>query len=141
MVSHDDNRLHARIRAEFGEMPRLKLTLPQAARLFNLERTRCERVLRALVDTGELLNDGKTFAQAGVGRRWVTPTANSLARRHVSTTSNTQRFLNSRGCRQRERCRRRRHIQEIAGATPPSLDRRAPTALSKAHRIQVIQGP
>jgi hypothetical protein len=84
MVSHDDNRLHARIRAEFGEMPRLKLTLPQAARLFNLERTRCERVLRALVDTGELLNDGKTFAQAGVGRRWVTPTANSLARRHVT---------------------------------------------------------
>ena len=38
----EDGDLDRRIRAEFVEMPGLKLTLPQAARLFNLEQARCE---------------------------------------------------------------------------------------------------
>jgi hypothetical protein len=63
--THEDTDLTRRIRAEFGEMPGLKLTLPQAARLFNLERERCERVLGALVDEGELSSDGKAFIRAG----------------------------------------------------------------------------
>jgi hypothetical protein len=67
----DDDAVHHRIRAEFGEMPGLKLTLSQAARLFDLERGRCERVLGTLVDAGELWNDGQSFARVGEGRRWA----------------------------------------------------------------------
>jgi hypothetical protein len=69
--THEDADLHARILAEFGEMPGLKLTLPQAARLFNLEPKRCERVLGALVDGGALSIDGMAFVRAGYGRRWA----------------------------------------------------------------------
>jgi hypothetical protein len=65
--THEDADLHARIRAEFGEMPGLKLTLPQAARLFNLEPGRCERVLGELVDDGALSIDGMAFVRAGDG--------------------------------------------------------------------------
>ena len=56
VLSHGgpDDHLHVRIRAEFMEMPGLKLTIPQAARLFNLDAVRCERVLGALVDSGAL---------------------------------------------------------------------------------------
>jgi hypothetical protein len=67
----EDADLHTRIRAEFVEMPGLKLTLPQAARLFNLEQARCQRVLGALVDGGALASDGKAFVRAGGGRRWA----------------------------------------------------------------------
>jgi len=63
--SQEDADLQGRIRAEYVEMPGLKLTLPQAARLFNLEQGRCERVLGALVDDGALSNDGKAFVRAG----------------------------------------------------------------------------
>jgi hypothetical protein len=69
--AHEDADLHRRIRAEFVEMPGLKLTLPQAARLFNLEQARCERVLGALVDDGALSSDGRAFARSGDGRRWA----------------------------------------------------------------------
>jgi hypothetical protein len=68
-ASRDDVDLRTRIRAEFSEMPGLKLTLPQAARLFNLEHARCERVLGALVNGGALSSDGKAFVRAGDGRR------------------------------------------------------------------------
>jgi hypothetical protein len=70
-AGRDEIDLHTRIRAEFGEMPGLRLTLPQAARLFNLEHARCERVLGALVDRGALSSDGKAFVRAGEGRRWT----------------------------------------------------------------------
>jgi hypothetical protein len=61
--------LHLRIRAEFAEMPGLKLTLPQAARLFNLEKERCERVLGRLVEAGALAVVGRTFVSAGAIRQ------------------------------------------------------------------------
>lgn len=64
-----DAELCARIEAEFREMPGLTLTLPQAARLFSLDPDRCERVLDALVHTGLLRTDGRSFARADVGRR------------------------------------------------------------------------
>jgi hypothetical protein len=60
---HDDGELSVRINAEFGEMPGLRLTLPQAARLFNVERTQCERVLGALVKRGALASDGRAFVR------------------------------------------------------------------------------
>ena len=68
--SHEDADLLTRVRAEFQEMPGLKLTLPQAAWLFNLERARCERVLGALVGGGALSSDGGSYLRAGDGREW-----------------------------------------------------------------------
>lgn len=65
-IEHD---LCARVWAEFREMPGLNLTLPQAARLFSLERARCARVLDALVVSGVLTSDGSAFARADSGRR------------------------------------------------------------------------
>lgn len=65
-IEHD---LCARVWAEFREMPGLRLTLGQAARLFSLERVRCARVLDALVGSGVLTTDGDAFARADSGRR------------------------------------------------------------------------
>ena len=65
-VEHD---LCARVWAEFREMPGLDLTLPQAVRLFSLDRARCARVLDALVVSGVLATDGVGFARADSGRR------------------------------------------------------------------------
>lgn len=50
-----------RIRAEFCEMPGLKLTLAQASRLFQLEVGRCQEVLMSMVETGHLILRGDTF--------------------------------------------------------------------------------
>jgi hypothetical protein len=47
--------LLARVRSEFLEMPGLRLTSGQAARLWGLERALSERVLTRLEDTGFLL--------------------------------------------------------------------------------------
>jgi hypothetical protein len=65
----EDGNLHARIQAEYREMPGLKLTLAQASRLFNLEPRRCARALETLVSGGVLWTDGRTFLPAGGGRR------------------------------------------------------------------------
>ena len=63
-----DSNLEARIRAEFAEMPGLKLTLPQASRLFNLERLRCERILEELLTHGDLSSSGGSFQRWGGDR-------------------------------------------------------------------------
>jgi hypothetical protein len=65
VLTKADTALESRIRAEFSEMPGLKLTLPQACRLFNVERIQCERVLDALTCDGELANIMGTFARPG----------------------------------------------------------------------------
>jgi hypothetical protein len=65
----EDGTIHARIQAEYREMPGLKLTLAQASRLFNLEPHRCARALETLVSGGVLWTDGRTFLPAGDGRR------------------------------------------------------------------------
>lgn len=65
----DDRVLRARIHGEYQEMPGLSLTLPQAARLFNLELAECARVLNALVTEGTLWTNGCTFVGANIGRR------------------------------------------------------------------------
>ena len=46
-----------RIRGEFNDMAGMSLTLVQAARLFNLERGLCERLLDELVASGFLRRD------------------------------------------------------------------------------------
>ena len=66
---HDD--VHRRIRAEFREMPGLTLTLEQASRLFDLEPTRCARVLGQLVEGRALTTDGRALTGVGVGRRYA----------------------------------------------------------------------
>ena len=58
--------LRLRVWAEFHEMPGMRLTLPQAARLFSIEAAACERILSALVQVGDLVTDGRTF---GLGAR------------------------------------------------------------------------
>ena len=49
-----DEQLIARIRAEFLEMPGLRLTEAQARRLWNLEAATCSALLSALVDANFL---------------------------------------------------------------------------------------
>jgi hypothetical protein len=46
------------IRAEYMEMPGLRLTFWQAQRLWNLSEERCERALNTLVATGFLVQNG-----------------------------------------------------------------------------------
>lgn len=65
----DDQDLGIRITAEFREMPGLKITADQAARLFSLEPARCERILNVLVQRGLLWTDGREFARNDIGRR------------------------------------------------------------------------
>ena len=42
-------RLVERVRGEFLEMPGLRLTIPQAARLWGLDRLSCEAVVDVLI--------------------------------------------------------------------------------------------
>jgi hypothetical protein len=42
-------RLVERVRGEFLEMPGLRLTIPQAARLWGLDRQSCEAVVDVLI--------------------------------------------------------------------------------------------
>ena len=51
-----------RIREEFAEMPGLRLTIGQVARLIAVERPECERVMDELVNGGELTVDAGRFA-------------------------------------------------------------------------------
>jgi hypothetical protein len=44
-------RLVERVRGEFLEMPGLRLTIPQAARLWGLDRPSCEAVVDVLVQS------------------------------------------------------------------------------------------
>jgi hypothetical protein len=59
-----DDPLRVRIRAEFGELPGLKITLDQACRLFNAGHVQCERTLAELVRNGELSSDCNVFFRA-----------------------------------------------------------------------------
>jgi hypothetical protein len=59
--STDDRAIEARIVFEYIELPGLSLTLPQAARLFDLDMTRCAHLLKDLVDDGTLWTDGYAF--------------------------------------------------------------------------------
>ena len=61
--------LRTRVSCEFLEMPGLRLTVAQAARLFSLDRERCRRLLESLVQNGVLTTDGTVYQVAGAGRR------------------------------------------------------------------------
>ncbi len=68
-ASASDQTLRIRICAEYQEMPGMRLTITQAARLFNLEPAHCARVLDSLVSAGALSTDGRQFAALNVGSR------------------------------------------------------------------------
>lgn len=59
----DENLLH-RVRAEFREVPGLRLTVAQAQRLWGLDRATCEAVLSRLTEAHVLTQgaDGRIFA-------------------------------------------------------------------------------
>ena len=57
-----------RVRGEYREMPGLRLTVAQAARLFNLEPAQCGKVLDTLVTKGALRTNGREYFSSGHGR-------------------------------------------------------------------------
>ncbi|MGE0042410.1 MAG: hypothetical protein AB7H88_08150 [Vicinamibacterales bacterium] len=63
-IADVDSTLVARIRAEFLEMPGLRLTPHQAERLWGLDRPTCEAVLARLTATHVLVRsaDGRLSA-------------------------------------------------------------------------------
>jgi hypothetical protein len=63
-----DSDLEIRIRAEFAEMPGLKLTVPQASRLFSVDCVRCRRLLEGLVRDRVLSSRGDLFLRADFDR-------------------------------------------------------------------------
>jgi hypothetical protein len=50
-----------RIRGEFQEMPGLRLTKPQACRLWHLDATECQALLEALIDARFLVRTKDGF--------------------------------------------------------------------------------
>jgi hypothetical protein len=60
-VAREEGALTARLLAEFREMPGLRITAAQAARLFSLNAAVCERLLAALVDAGALRTERGQF--------------------------------------------------------------------------------
>jgi hypothetical protein len=64
----DERDLIRRIRAEYREMPGLSLTLPQAARLWQIDSIDCGRLLERLTDAGvlRLIHGRYLSSQAGL---------------------------------------------------------------------------
>lgn len=72
--SSADELILARIRGEYLEMPGLRLTQPQARRLWGLDLSTCERVLRLLVDANFLsMRPDGTYARATDGDQLPVP--------------------------------------------------------------------
>jgi hypothetical protein len=72
MPARDDSGEHGRLlrliqraRAEFNEMPGLRLTVAQAARLWALDPGTAAAMLAALVGTGFLMKHGERYSRAG----------------------------------------------------------------------------
>jgi hypothetical protein len=53
------DRVITRIKSEFVEMPGLRLTVPQAMKLWGLDRDECQRVINALVSTAFLQRNAR----------------------------------------------------------------------------------
>ena len=63
-----DHALRLLICAEYLDMPGMRLSVPEAARLFNLEPAHCARLLKARVADGVLWTNGREYFR-GAGRR------------------------------------------------------------------------
>ena len=62
---HVDVDLLVRVYGEYCEMPGLQLTLPQAARLWNVDRARAAEILETLVDADFLRRVNDAYVRAG----------------------------------------------------------------------------
>ena len=82
-----DQALHARICAEYHEMPGMRLTAAQAARLFNLDVLYCRKLLDALVSDGALWTNGREFFASNAGRRFAPRAVSSVPRRRPSSAA------------------------------------------------------
>ena len=63
-VSPPVDALSQRIRAEYAEMPCLRLTLPQASRFWNVDRETCHVALDQLVAEGFLVQGRYGYMRA-----------------------------------------------------------------------------
>jgi hypothetical protein len=63
------DNLQDRVRGEYREMPGLRLTVAQAARLFNLDPDQCGELLENLVTDGALSTNGREYFGPNTGRR------------------------------------------------------------------------
>ena len=64
-----DRALCTRIIGEYLEMPGLKVTIPQASRLWDIDPARCAHLLDTLLASGFLRKSGGEYVRASVGRR------------------------------------------------------------------------
>lgn len=89
MPTHD-LLLLARIRGEFGEMPGLRLTFPQACRLWHLDPSHCRAVIERLVAEG-FVHETANGAYTAVAATRGTPVKATLAssRRSITRASRT----------------------------------------------------
>jgi hypothetical protein len=75
--------LTSRVRGEYREMPGLRLTLPQASRLWQMDVRACEVLLSALVEEGFLMRtpDGAFISTTHreLRTRRLTDTAHEVA--------------------------------------------------------------
>lgn len=60
----DDTELLRRLRAEFDELPHMRLTCSQAARLVGVEDQDCALALQNLLAVGYLVKLGQAYARA-----------------------------------------------------------------------------
>jgi hypothetical protein len=60
----EDTELLRRLRAEFDELPHMRLTCRQAARLVGVDDTACALALQGLIALGYLCKQGETYARA-----------------------------------------------------------------------------
>jgi hypothetical protein len=65
----EEQALCTRIIGEFLEMPGLNVTIPQACRLWGIDRPRCVRVMDMLLASGFLRRSGDMYVRAEGGRR------------------------------------------------------------------------
>ena len=70
-----------RVQGEFLEMPGLRLTVPQARRLWGLDPASCDALLGALVDAKFLF---RTRDGAFMRVEYATPVKTSIRPRHVA---------------------------------------------------------
>jgi hypothetical protein len=69
--SHDVTDLVPLMRAEYLEMPGMRLTLAQAARLWNTDTVLCARALQNLVEIGFLCHIDDRYVRVDGGRRYA----------------------------------------------------------------------
>jgi hypothetical protein len=64
----EDRLLRTRIVSEYLEMPGLNVTIPQACRLWSIDRPRCAHLLDTLRASGFLRKSGEAYLRADSGR-------------------------------------------------------------------------